>query len=163
GHVDRKPFSDTWVWDGENWHLKTPRLSPPGRYEHAMAYDTSRNKIVVVAGKGGDVAGSLSDTWLWDGEEWALESAVHYVVDMETKPDGVWNFTSVHVPEWATVSFGRNSSNTPVQWLATETVLIEGTVNVSGKNQYEVEPGEVIPGGPGGFDGGRGGTRFLSS
>ena len=35
-------LADTWEYDGVDWHLVTPTVSPPARYGHAMAYDRNR-------------------------------------------------------------------------------------------------------------------------
>ncbi|MFC2052593.1 kelch repeat-containing protein, partial [Chloroflexota bacterium] len=48
-----------------NWTEVTPTSSPPARYAHTMAYDSSRNRIVLFGGdKGGP---DLGDTWEYDG------------------------------------------------------------------------------------------------
>ncbi len=65
--------SETWEWDGTTW---APQGSLPGiwlRDGTAMAYDSSRNRMVLF---GGYVTmacfGSqyVSDTWEWDGSTW---------------------------------------------------------------------------------------------
>jgi hypothetical protein len=38
-----------------------------GRYDHAMAFDPVRQRVVLFGGYGGTY---LSDTWLWDGTNW---------------------------------------------------------------------------------------------
>jgi hypothetical protein len=43
-------------------------IGPSARYGHALAFDSGRNRTMLV---GGDAAGALlHDTWLWDGENW---------------------------------------------------------------------------------------------
>jgi hypothetical protein len=43
-------------------------IGPNARFGHAVAYDSARNRTVLV---GGDGVGTLfDDTWLWDGEAW---------------------------------------------------------------------------------------------
>lgn len=69
-------------------------------------------------------------------------------------PNGVFNFTTITVASGKTLSFTKNSLNTPVYLLATGDVTISGTINVSGTNGSGGVPGQ---GGPGGFDGGAGG------
>jgi hypothetical protein len=68
--ADPDPFrylDDTWTWDGKRWaEVRVP--GPGSRFMHAMAYDESRDKIVLYAG--GLVDHALSDTWEWDGKEW---------------------------------------------------------------------------------------------
>jgi hypothetical protein len=81
-------------------------------------------------------------------------------------PSGIFNFTSVNVPAGVTVTFLRNTINTPVVILATGDVTIAGTISVSGAtaagvgaagNGAQGDDGTPGAGGPGGFDGGRGG------
>ena len=43
-----------------------------------------------------------------------------FTVDMNEKPDGIWNFTSIHIPPYVDVSFIKNPANTPVIWLASD-------------------------------------------
>ena len=64
------PSNDTWKWDGKLWTREFPSLSPPARSEHAMAYDTLQQRIVLFGGK--DSLGKpLNDTFEWDGKTWA--------------------------------------------------------------------------------------------
>ncbi len=81
-------------------------------------------------------------------------------------PDGVFNFTSVNIPAGVTVTFGKNTLNTPVVWLVSGDVNIAGTVDVSGQAATDVgaagdgnvgDDGLPGTGGPGGYGGGRGG------
>jgi MYXO-CTERM domain-containing protein len=60
-------FADTWQWDGTNWTQLAPTTSPPGRFKHAMCFDSGRSKIVLF---GGEVYTPLDDTWEWDGANW---------------------------------------------------------------------------------------------
>ncbi|MDA8087953.1 MAG: hypothetical protein M0Z75_14790 [Nitrospiraceae bacterium] len=75
-------------------------------------------------------------------------------VQLQIPPNGVFNFTTVNIPSGVTVTFAKNTVNTPVYVLATGDVNIAGTIDVSGGNAIALMPG---PGGPGGFDGGYGG------
>lgn len=72
-------------------------------------------------------------------------------------PDGVFNFTTVNIPAGVTVTFMKNSSNTPVYILATGDVVIDGTISVSGTS-FDSSPGQ---GGPGGYDGGQAGAVLV--
>lgn len=67
-------------------------------------------------------------------------------------PDGILNYTTITVAGGATLSFQRNSLNTPVYLLATGDVTIAGAVNVNASGKS---------GGPGGFDGGDRGFNEL--
>jgi hypothetical protein len=80
--------------------------------------------------------------------------------------DGVFNFTTVDIPEGVTVTFEKNTTNTPVIILATGDVNVAGTIDVSGTDSADVGAAgdgavgdDSIPGtgGPGGYDGGMGG------
>jgi hypothetical protein len=81
-------------------------------------------------------------------------------------PSGIFNYTSVNIPTGVTVTYARNTTNTPVVILATGDVTIAGTINVSGASAAATgsagdgaqgDDGTPGVGGPGGFDGGRGG------
>jgi uncharacterized protein (TIGR03437 family) len=68
-------LGDTWVWDGQAWTQKFPQNSPPARYQHAMAYDSAHGEVVLFGGLYGNLLNdSLSDTWLWDGNNWTQQS-----------------------------------------------------------------------------------------
>lgn len=82
-------------------------------------------------------------------------------------PSGIFNYTSVIIPVGVTVTYVRNTANTPVVILATGDVTISGTLNVSGNTAPGAgtagdgntgDDGVPGTGGPGGFDGGRGGV-----
>ena len=92
------------------------------------------------------------------GADGALMIAADTVIDLNTKPDGIFHYTTIDIAAGATVTFTRNSNNTPVVWLATGAVNIEGTVNLNGESTQNNGniPGEQAMGGPGGFDGGLG-------
>jgi hypothetical protein len=62
--------ADTWEFDGQRWNAVTPPSSPPGRYNHAMAYDTARSRIVVFGGNDSN-AYPFVDTWQYDGATWS--------------------------------------------------------------------------------------------
>jgi len=153
--------ADTWTYGAAGWQQKQPVVSPPSQTNAAMTWDPVRQKIILT---GGDNGGT--DTWLWDGENWAQESGANFSIDMASKPDGLWNFTSVNVPAGVTVWFKPNVLNTPVRWLAKEAVTIDGTIVLDGENgrySTNVEAGNEAKGGPGGYDGGLGGRQFSIS
>jgi uncharacterized protein (TIGR03437 family) len=69
------PLSDTWIWDGTTWAQKFPQTSPPPRFQHAMAYDSVRGKVVLYGGMSSNsFSDALGDTWVWDGSNWTQES-----------------------------------------------------------------------------------------
>jgi len=68
---------------------------------------------------------------------------------------GVFNFTAVTIPTGVTITFKKNSQNTPVTILASGDVAINGAINLNASNGNYLISGA---GGPGGFDGGQGGA-----
>ncbi len=82
-------------------------------------------------------------------------------VELQLPPDGVFNFTTVNIPAGVTVTFKKNSANTPVYILATGDVLIQGTIRVDGISTTSTTGTSPGKGGPGGYDGGYGGSTGL--
>ena len=68
---DGKEFDDTWTWDGAQWHRRDTPVggAPPARDAAAMAWDPQLRRIVLFGGSLG-MAGSVEDTWTWDGSRW---------------------------------------------------------------------------------------------
>ncbi len=69
---NNSPSSQTWEWDGNEWALRVPMTStPPARVNHAMAYDFTSRRVVILGGRdtfgGGNWKG---DSWAWDGMDW---------------------------------------------------------------------------------------------
>ena len=70
-------FGDSlWAWHTTSWELLAPGAqdggeAPPGRTNHALAYDSGRDRLVLL---GGDLRDSgpalLADTWEWDADRW---------------------------------------------------------------------------------------------
>lgn len=67
--------------------------------------------------------------------------------------NGILNYTTVNIPAGVTVTFKKNSANTPVYMLATGDVTIAGAISTNGGSTTTKSPGK---GGPGGYDGGLG-------
>ena len=63
-------FSDMWSWDGSNWTQLNPATLPPARNDAAMAWDSSRNVVVLHGGVDGSLGVVYNDTWEWDGTDW---------------------------------------------------------------------------------------------
>lgn len=62
------PTGDTWEYDGVSWLERTPITAPSARWGHEMAYDTARQRVVLV---GGFADATSFETWEWDGTNWA--------------------------------------------------------------------------------------------
>ncbi len=86
---------------------------------------------------------------------------------VQLPPNGIFNFTTVNIPSGVTVTFKKNATNTPVVILASSNVTIAGTIDVSGSRSADAgtwgngniaDDGLPGVGGPGGYDGGRGGS-----
>ena len=98
-----------WGWDGARWHLLSE--AGPGMRRHIkLAYDESRDRLVLYGGFDASNNGPRSDTWEWDGERWArvategpgpraLYSMVYDPINRQTVlfggngPDGTMNDT----------------------------------------------------------------------
>jgi hypothetical protein len=148
---------DTWAWNGVNWTQRQAVSSARG--SHDMVWHAGRQRLVAFGGST-SIDGYSADTLEWDGTAWSQISGKVQVFDMNSRPSGIWNFTTINVPFGVTVNFKRNAGNTPVRWLATGDVVINGTLDVSGdRGANALGLGLVAQGGPGGFPGGRGAVR----
>ncbi len=65
--------NETWSWDGSAWTQLFPATTPPERRFHSMAYDPTRNTVVMVSGDWS--TGGLNDVWEWDGTDWTQNTA----------------------------------------------------------------------------------------
>jgi hypothetical protein len=75
GTTNQKWLDETWIWDGQDWHLATPVNHPSARAKPTIAYDPARNKIVLFGGVMGQTL--FNDTWEWDGQDWRLMQPEH--------------------------------------------------------------------------------------
>ena len=103
------------------------------------------------------------------GADGPFSPAVNTTVTLPAS--GVFNYTTVNIPVGVTVTYLRNTTNTPVVILASGDVTISGTLNVSGANGADSgaagtgnqgDDGQPGKGGPGGFDGGKGGAATVT-
>lgn len=85
---------------------------------------------------------------------------------VQLPPSGIFNYTTVNIPSGVTVTYTKNTTNTPVVILGSGNVTIAGAITLSGTKATDVGAAgdgnlgdDGIPGvgAPGGFDGGRGG------
>lgn len=66
---------ETWTWVRNQWVQQFPVNRPPARSDHAMVYDSNRDRVILFGGrKEGTVVrqryGVLGDTWAWQNGEW---------------------------------------------------------------------------------------------
>lgn len=157
-------YNDIWAWNGTTWVQRTPTALPGGRQAATMTWDSAVSAMVLFGGDYNSVDSSSADTYLWNGTNWTFWSGKVQYFDMAARPSGIYNYTTIEIPQGITVRFKKNAGNTPVRWLANDMVTINGIVDVSGEFAlYSMAPGLVAHGGPGGFDGGRGGLSFAAS
>ena len=64
---------NTWLLSDGDWKEITPTIAPSPRGSPAMTYDPERKRIVLYGGFGSD-GNDKSDTWEWNGTEWACVS-----------------------------------------------------------------------------------------
>lgn len=153
---------ETWEWDGVDWTKVTTTTDPGSRDYHGLVYNGQTSAIELYNGRFPNDSDRIADSWSWDGSTWSLLTISPYLFDMSSKPDGIWHYTSIDVGT-TEVRFIKNEANTPVVWLATEEVVIDGHLNLDGTKAYQGYGGSTepfntpAPGGPGGFDGGLGG------
>lgn len=122
-----------------------------------MVYDEINNKAVVIHGRGGTLGNEMKECWSWDGNAWTPMAGPNMPFNLSGKKDSIWRFSTIEVPVNVTLTFNRNPANTPVVWLASEEVRIDGVLDLSGKAATSTgQNGSPAIGGPGGFDGGEG-------
>ena len=63
--------ADTWSWDGSNWTQLSPATAPPAREGGTMEYLPSIGKLVLFGGSNSGRTDDLSDTWTFNGSNWA--------------------------------------------------------------------------------------------
>jgi hypothetical protein len=100
------------------------------------------------------------------GADGALAPTVNTQITLPES--GILNYTSVNIPAGVTVTFKKNTLNTPVYLLASGDVTVAGVIDLNGKTAAatgsagdgnQADDGLPGLGGPGGFDGGRGGRE----
>lgn len=87
------------------------------------------------------------------GTDGPLDLTIAGVTTVVRVPEsGILNYTRIRMAPGTRLTFERNTANTPVYLLASDEVLIEGAIDVSGAVGGALDGGLA---GPGGFDGGR--------
>lgn len=64
--------SDTWSWDGARWTFHSPALVPPGRALHALAYDSTLQRVILFGGAIDFGLPQDPQTYGWDGANWSV-------------------------------------------------------------------------------------------
>src|SRR5437667_301225 len=66
GYDSGSNFNDTWAYDFNTnaWTDLDPPAKPPVRSQHAMAYDSGSDRLIMFGGAGS--SGYLNDTWAYD-------------------------------------------------------------------------------------------------
>jgi len=72
--VDPAHDDATFEAGGGVWTQYAPAHSPSARAYYSMAYDTTRNVMVLFGGWNG---GYLGETWEWDGTDWTQIATAH--------------------------------------------------------------------------------------
>jgi hypothetical protein len=113
---------------------------------------------------------AAASAYAFDSGSTGADGALNLQVNTEIAlpESGVLNYTSVNIPAGVTVTFKKNTANTPVYLLASGNVSIAGTLDLTGKDAKPTgtygdgaigDDGLPGVGGPGGYDGGRGGRE----
>jgi hypothetical protein len=89
-----------------------------------------------------------------NGSDGAFNPTTNIVINMADHPNGIYQYTSVNISNGVTVTFIPNANNTPVTWLVQGSVIINGTVDVSGNGVATWDNPIGGNGGPGGYGGG---------
>ncbi|MFO1078535.1 MAG: kelch repeat-containing protein [Planctomycetota bacterium] len=69
-NINGSYLGDTWEYSvtTSSWSQRAPVVSPLARWNHAMAFDAARGRVVLTGGTG--IGGYLDDVWEWDGTNW---------------------------------------------------------------------------------------------
>lgn len=101
GTNQHRTLGDHWERDpGGTWRRRELSPMPSPRSSHTMAYDATRNVIVVFGGYHPD-DGPLSDTWEYDGSDWRQ-------VANASPPPARANAAVAYAPGLGVVVFGGN-------------------------------------------------------
>lgn len=156
----------TWEYKNGEWAIISTSSIPTDRYDHAAAYDEQNDQIVIINGYMDSFTNSVANTpgydaWAFSGGDWSYLTGRLYYFDMTEKQDGIWNFTTIDIPPGVEMRFTKNAGNTPVVWLATGDVNIDGIIRIDGEDAGTNDGADNYAlGGPGGAPGGLGAIRW---
>ncbi|MEW5852082.1 MAG: hypothetical protein AB2A00_25060 [Myxococcota bacterium] len=138
-------FEDVWEWGrpaplaDPQWSDVTPPSTADGpgpRYGHAMAYDPTRGRVVLVGGS--NASGPQGDSWAWDGMQWRSMSG--------TVPIRSAHAMAYHPERNALVLFGGEDGTHPLQ----DAYELQGDnwvqIHVSGDSQPDARFGHSMVG-----------------
>lgn len=159
-------YQASYSFSGTNW---IPLENVPEVFQSGIdqvIYHPGLNALLRINGY--FTSQKRNETWAWyaDGSTEKL-TAGSFTFDMAENPDGIWNFTTIDIGPNVTVDFLNNENNTPVRWLASDNVTIEGTLSLSAKRSSypDLYPYTIglsgIPG-PGGYEGATAGPMGLN-
>ncbi len=131
--------ADTWEWNGTNWLLANPTVSPPAREGHGLAYDRARGRVVLFGGVVfvGSSLLHLADTWEYDGTTWQ-----HILPSAAPSPRNAIGAMAYDQRSRSIVLGGgfdlpsQSSSTDTWQWNGAQWTLLPGTVP-AGARLYE--------------------------
>jgi hypothetical protein len=69
-------FNDTWTWNGTAWTQRAPANSPSPRSGHTLAWDSSRQAVLLFGGFSPTNPSAPNETWEWNGSNWTLLNTV---------------------------------------------------------------------------------------
>ncbi|MCA8943847.1 MAG: hypothetical protein KDB80_14890, partial [Planctomycetes bacterium] len=61
------------TWDGSAWSIVPANNRPTARWQHSMAYDRARDRVVLYGGRGS--TSTFGELWEFDGNDWTLVDA----------------------------------------------------------------------------------------
>lgn len=103
------------------------------------------------------------------GADGVLAPAVN--TEIQLPESGILNYSAINIPAGVTVKFKKNTLNTPIYLLVSGNVTIAGTIDIRGEDAKDsgtygdgniADDGIPGRGGPGGYDGGRGGKDDVA-
>jgi len=153
----------TLYWSGANWEELSDgeplfALGAETASGYSLVWHAGEERVLKIGGhwhgqRNFWARTDYANTFAWDGAEWSLLG--NDVVDMRSRPSGIWHYTRVSISRHAEVRFIKNGSNTPVTWVVAGAVDVAGTINLRGADTGVFgDHFQPAPGGPGGYAGG---------
>jgi hypothetical protein len=67
-------LNDTWSYDGTSWKVEQPVFVPDLRNSLAMAYDSTRNVLLMYGGSNPTNISVATETWQFETDRWVLKT-----------------------------------------------------------------------------------------